>query len=75
MEDVIIENTESKKRKIGVYVKYDSEGKIIDVNSDIFLESYEGWTKIDEGYGDKYAHAQSQYFENRENFDEEKQLI
>lgn len=51
-------------RKTGVYVKINSDGFITDVNSDIFIDNLEGWTKIDEGEGDKYDHAQSQYFDS-----------
>jgi len=47
---------------IGVYVKTDSDGNIIEINSDIFIKDLSGWIKIDEGEGDKFAHAQSQYF-------------
>ncbi len=49
---------------IAVYVKVNEEGYVTDVNSDIFLKDFTGWQKIDEGFGDKYAHAQSQYFGN-----------
>lgn len=44
-----------------VYVKLDSNNVIAEINSDIFLESLEGYTLIDEGEGDKYAHAQNNY--------------
>lgn len=50
-------------KPIGVYVKYDEDGNVREVNSDIFIKDLTGWTKIDEGYGDRFAHAQSQYFE------------
>ncbi len=53
-------NTE---KPIGVYVKLNDEYFVTDVNSDIFIKNFEGWTQIDVGYGDKYAHAQSQYFD------------
>lgn len=49
--------------KISVYIKTNSDGYIIEVGSDIFIKDLTGWTKIDEGNGDKYAHAQSQYFD------------
>ena len=49
--------------KISVYVKRNEDGYITEVGSDIFIQDLTGWTKIDEGYGDKYAHAQSQYFD------------
>lgn len=46
----------------GVYVKVDESGRIIAVNSSAFLEKTDGWTKIDEGCGDRFHHAQSHYF-------------
>lgn len=46
----------------GVYVKTNAQSVITDVNSDAFLSSLDGWVKIDEGYGDKYHHAQGNYF-------------
>lgn len=45
-----------------VYVKTNANGYIAAVNSSEFLPDTTGWTKIDEGYGDKYHHAQSAYF-------------
>ena len=59
-----VDNT--KERPIGVYAKYDENGNIKEVNSDIFIIDFTGWTKIDEGFGDRYAHAQSQYLEPQE---------
>ena len=50
-------------RKVGVYVKTNSQGYIIDVVSDIFAKNLDGYIKIDEGDGDKYIHAQTCYFE------------
>lgn len=47
-----------------VYVKTDSDDVITEINSDIFLESVEGYMLIDEGVGDKYAHAQGNYLEH-----------
>lgn len=46
----------------GVYVQTDEENRIIAISSDAFLPSLDGWVKIDEGYGDKYHHAQGNYF-------------
>ena len=66
---IFVENNHGTKvldeslKPIGVYAKYDQNGNITEVNSDIFIRDFTGWTKIDEGYGDRYAHAQSQYFE------------
>lgn len=45
-----------------VYVKTDEKGRIISVNSDAFLPDTDGWTQIDEGNGDKFMHAQGNYF-------------
>lgn len=47
-----------------VYVKTnDSSGCITAVNSSAFIPNITGWTEIDRGYGDKYHHAQGNYFE------------
>lgn len=45
-----------------VYVQTNENGYIIEVNSSAFLEDHTGLTQIDEGYGDKYHHAQGNYF-------------
>ena len=45
-----------------VYVKTNEIGHIIAVNSSAFLTDTEGWIEIDSGYGDKYGHAQGNYF-------------
>lgn len=45
-----------------VYVKTDDSGYITAVNSSAFLPDLPGWTEIDSGYGDKYHHAQGNYF-------------
>lgn len=45
-----------------VYVKPDSNGYITAVNSSAFLTDITGWVEIDSGYGDKYHHAQGNYF-------------
>lgn len=46
-----------------VYVKTDELGRITAVNSSAFLFNVEGWTEVDSGYGDKYHHAQGNYFD------------
>lgn len=46
-----------------VYVKPNSSGYITAVNSSAYLSDPTGWTKIDEGDGDKYLHAQNYYFD------------
>lgn len=45
-----------------VYICTDEAGSIINVNSSAFLADTAGWTAIDEGCGDKYHHAQGNYF-------------
>lgn len=46
-----------------VYVRVDNENRITSVNSNYFIEDLTDWIQIDEGIGDKYAHAQGNYFE------------
>lgn len=48
-----------------VYVKLNKDKCITLINSEIFLtnEKIQGMTNIDEGEGDKFVHAQSQYLE------------
>lgn len=46
-----------------VYVKTDSNGYITAVNSSAFISDTTGWVEIDQGYSDKYHHAQGNYFE------------
>lgn len=62
-ENEFFEENNEDGEPIGVYVKVNEDGFITDVNSDIFITNFTGWQKIDEGYGDKFAHAQSNYFE------------
>lgn len=45
-----------------VYVKPNENGYITAVNSNAFLSDVTGWVEIDSGYGDKYHHAQGNYF-------------
>ena len=47
-----------------VYIKVDEKNRITSVNSSAFLTDLTGWIKIDEGFGDKYHHAQGNYFED-----------
>lgn len=50
--------------KYSVYIKTNDSGYITAVNSDAFLTDLTGWFKIDEGAGDKYHHAQGNYFDS-----------
>ena len=52
-----------EEQPIKVYIKINSNNNIVDINSEIFIKDLTSWVYIDEGYGDKYTHAQSQYFE------------
>ena len=45
-----------------VYVKTNENSYITAVNSSAFLDDLTGWVAIDQGYGDKYHHAQGNYF-------------
>lgn len=45
-----------------VYAKPNENSYITAVNSSAFLTDTAGWTEIDQGYGDKYHHAQGNYF-------------
>lgn len=50
------------EQPIKVYVKVNANNQIIEVGSSIFITDLTGWIEIDSGFGDKFAHAQSQYF-------------
>ena len=54
---------EIKEQPIKVYVKINANNEIIEVGSSIFIQDLTDWKEIDAGFGDKYAHAQSQYFD------------
>lgn len=48
-----------------VYIELNSDNDITSINSELFLSQEEkaNMNLIDEGEGDKYSHAQSQYLE------------
>lgn len=46
-----------------VYVKLDENNCIVEINSDVFLKDTRGYILIDEGEGDRYTHAQNNYFD------------
>ena len=48
--------------KYVVYVKTNEAGCITAVHSSAFLTDLTCWTEIDSGTGDKYHHAQGNYF-------------
>ena len=45
-----------------VYIQIDDASRIIAINSSAFLSSTEDWIAIDSGLGDRYHHAQGNYF-------------
>lgn len=48
---------------IKVYIETDKDKNIIKVFSDAFEDPINSSILIDSGFGDKYRHAQSQYFD------------
>lgn len=46
-----------------VYVKVDESNRITAINSSEFLTDVTVWIEIDQGFGDKYHHAQGNYFD------------
>lgn len=46
-----------------VLVRTDEFGRITAIDSDAFLKDTTGWIYVDEGYGDKYHHAQGNYLD------------
>ena len=44
-----------------VYIKVNEYGVITAINSSAFLPDTTGWIKVDEGYGDRFHHAQNNY--------------
>ena len=46
-----------------VYVKPNDIGYITAINSSAFLPDTTGWVEIDRGAGDRYHHAQNNYFD------------
>ena len=46
-----------------VYVKVDDQNRITTINSSAFIPGPSEWIEIDSGFGDKYHHAQGNYFD------------
>lgn len=46
-----------------VYVKVNDAGCVVAINSNAFLDDTTDWIEIDSGNGDKYHHAQGNYFD------------
>ena len=49
------------EEKYTVYIRTDAAGCITAINSSAFVDGT-GWTAIDEGAGDRFHHAQGNYF-------------
>ena len=45
-----------------VYIKTDVENRVTAVDSGLFISDTAGWVLIDDGDGDRFAHAQGNYF-------------
>lgn len=48
--------------KYQVYIVIDGKNRIVSVDSSAFISDTTGWLQIDEGTGDRYHHAQGNYF-------------
>lgn len=46
---------------IKVFAKTDEAGRVLEIASSVFLEDPTGWVLVDEGEGDRYAHAQGNF--------------
>lgn len=46
-----------------VFIKIDDNNRVIDIDSSVFISDTTDWIEVDEGYGDKYVHAQGMYLE------------
>ena len=47
--------------EFSVFVKVDENGRIIDINSSLFLKDTSGWVEVARGVGDRFQHAQGNY--------------
>ena len=59
------------EQPIKVYIKVNSNNEVIAINSSVFIKNPTGWIKIDEGFGNKYSHAEVSYLSDQlvdENF-------
>lgn len=58
------EDLEIVEEGFEVWARLDQDNNIIEINSNIFIKDFNGWTKIDEHViGDKGAHAQNSYLD------------
>lgn len=54
-----------EEQKIKVYIKVNGNNEVTEINSEIFIRDLSGWIFIDDGFGDKYAHAQGHYLDDQ----------
>ncbi len=54
---------EENNNRIKVYIKINASNCVIDINSSVFISDLTDWIEIDEGLGNKYSHAQNNYFD------------
>lgn len=47
--------------EFSVFVKVDDSGRIVDINSSMFLRDSTGWVEIAKGVGDVFQHAQGNF--------------
>lgn len=45
-----------------VYIKTDDDNNITHINSSLFIKNADEWLEIDSGCGERYKHAQGNYF-------------
>ena len=57
ISDTIVEKLPPWK----VLVRTDDAGRVVDINSNAFVQDIDGWVQIDSGHGDRYHHAQGNY--------------
>lgn len=57
ISDTIVEQLPPWK----VLVRTDDAGRVVDINSNAFVQDTDGWVQIDSGHGDRYHHAQGNY--------------
>lgn len=49
---------------IKVLIKIDERNLVTAIGSDVFVKDTNGWIVIDEGIGERFVHAQSNYLSN-----------
>lgn len=52
-----------EEQAIKVFIKINDKNEVTEINSEIFIRDLTDWIYIDEGFGDKFAHAQNHYLD------------